>query len=54
MATACWRRDIDSSSIDPGGLAEDVPRGFEAECRKFVEWMPKAIDEYEAILSRNV
>ena len=36
-----------------GGLAEDVPRGFEAECRKFVEWMPKAIDEYETILSRN-
>jgi NADH-quinone oxidoreductase subunit D len=36
-----------------GGLAEDVPRGFEAECRKFVEWMPKALDEYEAILSRN-
>jgi NADH-quinone oxidoreductase subunit D len=36
-----------------GGLAEDVPRGFEAECRKFVDWMPKAIDEYEAILSRN-
>ena len=25
-----------------GGLAEDVPRGFYAECRKFVEWMPKA------------
>src|SRR5690349_22955277 len=36
-----------------GGLAEDVPRGFEAECRKFVEWMPKALDDYEAILSRN-
>jgi NADH-quinone oxidoreductase subunit D len=36
-----------------GGLAEDVPRGFEPECRKFVEWMPKAIDQYEAILSRN-
>jgi len=36
-----------------GGLAEDIPRGFAAECRKFVEWMPKAIDEYEAILSRN-
>jgi NADH-quinone oxidoreductase subunit D len=36
-----------------GGLAEDVPRGFEAECRKFVEWMPKALDEYEAILTRN-
>jgi NADH-quinone oxidoreductase subunit D len=36
-----------------GGLAEDIPKGFYAECRKFVEWMPKAIDEYEAILSRN-
>jgi NADH-quinone oxidoreductase subunit D len=36
-----------------GGLAEDIPTGFYAECRKFVEWMPKAIDEYEAILSQN-
>jgi NADH-quinone oxidoreductase subunit D len=36
-----------------GGLAEDIPTGFDAECRKFVEWMPKAIDEYEAILSHN-
>jgi NADH-quinone oxidoreductase subunit D len=36
-----------------GGLAEDVPRGFFPEARKFVDWMPKAIDEYEALLSRN-
>jgi NADH-quinone oxidoreductase subunit D len=36
-----------------GGLAEDIPRGFYPECKKFVEWMPKAIDDYEAILSRN-
>jgi len=36
-----------------GGLAEDVPRGFYPECRKFVEWMPKAVDDYEAMLSRN-
>jgi NADH-quinone oxidoreductase subunit D len=36
-----------------GGLAEDIPRGFYPECRKFVEWMPKAIDDYEAILDRN-
>jgi NADH-quinone oxidoreductase subunit D len=36
-----------------GGLAEDIPRGFEEECRKFCEWMPKAIDEYEAIIDRN-
>jgi NADH-quinone oxidoreductase subunit D len=36
-----------------GGLAEDIPRGFYPEARKFVEWMPKAIGDYEAILDRN-
>jgi NADH-quinone oxidoreductase subunit D len=36
-----------------GGLAEDIPTGFYAEARKFCEYMPKAIDEYEALLTRN-
>jgi NADH-quinone oxidoreductase subunit D len=36
-----------------GGLAEDVPPGFWDECAKFVELMPKAIDEYEALVNRN-
>jgi len=36
-----------------GGLAEDIPRGFYPECRRFVERMPHAVDEYEAILDRN-
>jgi NADH-quinone oxidoreductase subunit D len=36
-----------------GGLAEDIPRGFFPEARKFVDWMPRAIDDYEAILDRN-
>jgi NADH-quinone oxidoreductase subunit D len=36
-----------------GGLAEDIPRGFFLEARKFVDWMPKAIDDYEAMLDRN-
>src|SRR6266508_2098347 len=36
-----------------GGLAEDIPRGFYPEARKFCEWMPKAIDDYETMLSRN-
>ncbi|HMI99950.1 MAG TPA: NADH dehydrogenase (quinone) subunit D [Gaiellaceae bacterium] len=36
-----------------GGLAEDIPRGFAPECRKFVEWMPQALDQYEAMLTRN-
>jgi len=36
-----------------GGLAEDIPRGFYPECRKFCDWMPHAIDDYESLLSRN-
>jgi NADH-quinone oxidoreductase subunit D len=36
-----------------GGLAEDIPSGFYPECRRFVEWMPKAIDDYEGLLSGN-
>jgi NADH-quinone oxidoreductase subunit D len=36
-----------------GGLAEDIPPGFFDECAKFVEVMPKAIDEYEAMVDRS-
>jgi NADH-quinone oxidoreductase subunit D len=36
-----------------GGLAEDIPPGFFPDARRFVDWMPKAIDDYEAILDRN-
>ena len=36
-----------------GGLAEDVPGGFYDECRKFAAWMPKAVDQYEALLNDN-
>ena len=36
-----------------GGLAEDVPRGFYPECRRFIEAFPKSMDDYEAMLSRN-
>ena len=36
-----------------GGLAEDVPTGFWDECAKFVELMPKAIDDYEALVDRS-
>ncbi len=36
-----------------GGLAEDIPPGFFPEARKFCEWMPKAVDDYESMLDRN-
>jgi NADH-quinone oxidoreductase subunit D len=36
-----------------GGLAEDIPAGFYAECRKFCEQMPRGVDEYEGLVDRN-
>ena len=36
-----------------GGLAEDIPPGFFPEARKFCEWMPKAVDDYESLLTNN-
>jgi len=36
-----------------GGLAEDIPTGFYSECRKFVDWMPEALDDYLGMLDRN-
>src|SRR5438105_9918381 len=36
-----------------GGLAEDIPRGFFPECRKLVDSMPAAIDQYEALLTNQ-
>jgi NADH-quinone oxidoreductase subunit D len=36
-----------------GGLAEDIPPGFFEECAKFVEVMPKAIDDYEQLIDRS-
>jgi NADH-quinone oxidoreductase subunit D len=36
-----------------GGLAEDVPPGFFPECAKFVDLMPRAIDDYEGLVDRS-
>jgi NADH-quinone oxidoreductase subunit D len=36
-----------------GGLAEDIPRGFYPETRKFCDVMPSAVDQYETLLSDN-
>jgi NADH-quinone oxidoreductase subunit D len=36
-----------------GGLAEDIPPGFFPDARAFCERMPKAIDDYEDILTSN-
>lgn len=39
--------------IRPGGLWRDVPVEFESTVRVFLKMMPKRIDEYEALLTRN-
>ncbi len=36
-----------------GGLAEDIPMGFYEQAREFCTRMPKAVDDYEAILDDN-
>jgi NADH-quinone oxidoreductase subunit D len=36
-----------------GGVFEDIPVGFAAKLRDFVDEMPRRVDQYEAILDRN-
>jgi NADH-quinone oxidoreductase subunit D len=36
-----------------GGVARDVDRGWLAKLREFVDAMPRRIDEYESLLTRN-
>jgi NADH-quinone oxidoreductase subunit D len=36
-----------------GGLAMDIPEGLLERCEKFVREMPKHIDEYESLLTKN-
>jgi NADH-quinone oxidoreductase subunit D len=36
-----------------GGLAEDIPRGFFTECKRFCDEFPKTIDMYETLLTNQ-
>jgi NADH-quinone oxidoreductase subunit D len=36
-----------------GGVIEDIPAGFEAKLRRFIDVMPERADQYGAILNRN-
>jgi NADH-quinone oxidoreductase subunit D len=39
--------------IRPGGVWRDVPVEFEKAIRDFLKMMPKRVDQYEALLTRN-
>jgi NADH-quinone oxidoreductase subunit D len=39
--------------IRPGGIWRDVPVEFETAVRDFLKIMPRRIDEYEALLTKN-
>ena len=49
----CSGQRMMTSYIRPGGLALDLPVGFDAAVRKILDAMPGRIDEYETLLTKN-
>ena len=49
----CSGQRMMTSYIRPGGLAMDLPVGFDDAVRKILDAMPQRIDEYEALLTKN-
>ena len=49
----CSGQRMMTSYIRPGGLAVDLPAGFDTAVRKVLDAMPKRIDEYELLLTKN-
>ena len=49
----CSGQRMMASYFRPGGLWRDVPEEFEPAVRKFLDFFPEKIDDYEALLTRN-
>ena len=49
----CSGQRMMTTYIRPGGLWRDVPAEFEGAVRNLVNIMPKRIDEYESLLTKN-
>ena len=39
--------------IQVGGVMDDIPPGWEAKCREFIDLMPDRVDQYGDLLNRN-
>ena len=49
----CSGQRMMTSYFRIGGLAQDIPEGFEARIREVVNTFPAKIDEYEKLLTKN-
>lgn len=49
----CSGQRMMTTYIRPGGLWRDVPVEFESAVRKFIDLLPRRIDEYETLLTNN-
>jgi NADH-quinone oxidoreductase subunit D len=49
----CSGQRMMTSYFRIGGLAQDIPEGFEAKVREIVETFPDRFDDYERLLTRN-
>src|SRR5918992_5821112 len=44
---------MNNGYIIPGGVWEDLPEGWERQCKAITDLLPARIDEYEELLSEN-
>ncbi len=49
----CSGQRMMTTYIRPGGLWRDVPTGFEEAVRDFVKMLPRRLDDYESMLTKN-
>jgi len=49
----CAGQRMMASYFRPGGLWRDVPADFEPAVRRFLEFFPERVDDYEALLKEN-
>jgi len=49
----CSGQRMMTSYIRPGGLALELPRGWQQRVKKFIDIFPSRVDEYEDLLTNN-